>query len=113
MIIISDALRYEVAAELMQYLGREKHIATLDAALAMLPTETKFCKPALLPHRSIWLYKNDTEMDLAVDDKILNTLEKRSAHVALYRESAVCYCSKWNQRCKSGTIQKASCLYFP
>ena len=29
-------------------------------------------------------------MDLAVDDKILNTLEKRSAHVALYREGAVC-----------------------
>lgn len=89
-IIISDALRYEVAAELMQYLSREKHIATLDAALAMLPTETRFCKPSLLPHRSIWLYKNDTEMDLAVDDKILNTLEKRSAHVALYREGAVC-----------------------
>lgn len=89
-IIISDALRYEVAAELMQHLGREKHMATLDAALAMLPTETKFCKPALLPHHSLWLYRNDSEMDLAVDDKILNTIEKRSAHVALYREGAVC-----------------------
>lgn len=89
-VIISDALRYEVAVELKQQLGKEKHIATIDAALAMLPTETKFCKPALLPHHSIWLYQNGDEMDLAIDDKILNTLEKRSAHVSLFQEGAVC-----------------------
>lgn len=89
-IIISDALRFEVAVELMQHLGKEKHVATLDAALAMLPTETKFCKPVLLPHRSLWMYQDDSEMGLAVDDKILNTIEKRSAHVALYREGGVC-----------------------
>ena len=40
-VIISDALRYEVAAELMQELAKEKHIAKLYAYRAMLPTETK------------------------------------------------------------------------
>lgn len=43
-VIISDALRYEVAAELMQELAKEKHIAKLSAYRAMLPTETKYCK---------------------------------------------------------------------
>ena len=37
-VIVSDALRYEVAVELMQQLAKEKHIATLTPYLAMLPT---------------------------------------------------------------------------
>jgi|WetSurMetagenome_2_1015567.scaffolds.fasta_scaffold00327_5 hypothetical protein len=89
-VIISDALRYEVAVELMQYLAKERNVATLDAAIATLPTETKFCKPALLPHHRIWLYENGVEMDMAVDDKILNTINKRSEHIALYRQNAIC-----------------------
>ena len=39
-VIVSDALRYEVAAELMEELAKEKHVATLSAYRAMLPTET-------------------------------------------------------------------------
>ena len=85
-IIISDALRYEVAAELMQELAKEKHIAKLAAYKAMLPTETKYCKTALLPHRTLEL--QGTEM--FVDGQVLTTTEQRTAHVARYKEGAVC-----------------------
>lgn len=85
-IIVSDALRYEVAQELMQELAKEKHMATISAMKAMLPTETKYCKPALLPHHALQL--QGTEM--LVDGQVLNTVEKRTAHIAHYREGAVC-----------------------
>lgn len=85
-IIISDALRYEVAMELMQELGKEKHIATIEAYQAMLPTETKFCKPSLLPHHSLEIMGTD----LAVDGYVLNTTEQRTAHLEKHREGAVC-----------------------
>ena len=85
-VIISDALRYEVAAELMQELAKEKHIATLVPYKAMLPTETKYCKTALLPHRTLEL--QGTEM--IVDGQVLVTTEQRTAHLARYKEGAVC-----------------------
>ena len=85
-IIVSDALRYEVAAEMMQELAKEKHMAKLVAYKAMLPTETKYCKTALLPHRSLEL--QGTEM--LVDGQVLVTTEQRTAHLARYKEGAVC-----------------------
>ena len=85
-VIVSDALRYEVAMELMQELAKEKHVATISAYQAMLPTETKFCKPALLPHHSLELQGTD----MAVDGVVLTTTEQRTAHLCKYRERAVC-----------------------
>ena len=85
-IIISDALRYEVAAELMQELSKEKHIAKLFPYKAMLPTETKYCKAALLPHRTLEIQGTD----MMVDGQVLVTTEQRTAHVSRYREEAVC-----------------------
>ena len=85
-IIVSDALRYEVAVELMQRLAKERHVATLGACLAMLPTETKFCKPALLPHHSLQL----TGTDMAVDGTVLTTTEQRTAYLNKYREGSLC-----------------------
>ena len=85
-VIISDALRYEVAAELMQELSKEKHIAKLLPYKAMLPTETKYCKTALLPHRTLEL--QGTEM--MADGQSLITTEQRTAHLGRYKEGAVC-----------------------
>ena len=85
-VIISDALRYEVAAELMQELAKEKHIAKLIAYRAMLPTETKYCKTALLPHRSLELQG----AEMLVDGQVLTSTEQRTAHLARYKEGAVC-----------------------
>lgn len=85
-VIVSDALRYEVAKELMQKLAKEKHIATISAYQAMLPTETKYCKLALLPHHSLEL----TGTDMMVDGSVLTTTEQRTAHLCKYREGAIC-----------------------
>ena len=85
-VIVSDALRYEVAIELMQELSKEKHIANLNPYCAMLPTETKYCKPALLPHHSLELIG----ADMAVDGTVLTTTDQRTAHLAKYRDGAIC-----------------------
>ena len=89
-VIVSDALRYEVAKELIGELARSKHIASLKPAIAMLPSETKYCKPSLLPHRELKLYGKGEEQDMAVDDLILDTTQKRSEHLQVYRDGAVC-----------------------
>lgn len=85
-VIISDALRYEVAMELMQELSKKKHIASIEAYQAMLPTETKFCKPSLLPHHLLEI----AGTDMLVDGNTLITTEQRTAHLNRYREGAVC-----------------------
>ena len=89
-VIVSDALRYEVAQELIGELAKSKHIATLKPALAMLPTETKYCKPSLLPHHDLKIYGKDGDQDMSVDDKILDTTEKRNTHLQNYRDGAIC-----------------------
>ena len=85
-VIISDALRFEVAKELMQELSKEKHIANIIPCLAMLPTETKFCKQSILPHRSLKLQG----VEMATDDVVLNSIDLRTAHLKKYRPDAVC-----------------------
>ena len=53
-VIVSDALRYEVAAELTEELGRTMQgRAELSARAAIFPTITKFGMAALLPHRTL------------------------------------------------------------
>ena len=55
-VIVSDALRYEVAAELADVLEREtKGLAELASVQATLPSITKCGMPALLPHGSFSL----------------------------------------------------------
>lgn len=90
-VIVSDALRYEVAQELIGKLAARKHIAHLNAGIAMLPTETKFCKPALLPHRTLRLYAEvDGTQNMGVDNRILDTMDKRTEQVDAYRQGAIC-----------------------
>lgn len=89
-VIVSDALRYEVAQELIGELAKSRHIASLKPAIAMLPSETKYCKPSLLPHRELKLYGKGEVQDMAVDDHILDTTQKRSEHLQVYRDGAIC-----------------------
>ncbi len=85
-IIISDALRYEVAVEILNSLGDAKHVATLEPALAVLPTETKYSKLTLLPHSSL---KYDAGT-LRVDGETLESMDKRTAQVRRYESDALC-----------------------
>ena len=85
-VIVSDALRYEVAAEILSELGSSKHEASLDPALASLPTETKYTKSLLLPHSSLQY----ADCTLKVDGEALDTTPKRSAHLRRYESGALC-----------------------
>lgn len=85
-VIVSDALRYEMAVELMGRLTSKKHVATLKAGIAMLPTYTKYCKPSLLPHAELTC----TGTDMTVDGKVLDNTDLRTAHLQRYNEGAVC-----------------------
>lgn len=89
-VIVSDALRYEMAEQLIEEMAKKHHIAKLNCGLAMLPTETKYCKPALLPHKSLKLYGNTTDQNMSVDDKILSDTAKRSTHISNYKDGAIC-----------------------
>jgi uncharacterized protein (TIGR02687 family) len=58
-VIISDALRYEVADELGSRIRQEDRFdATLDAVLGVLPSYTQLGMAALLPHSTIGHSKN-------------------------------------------------------
>ena len=78
-VIISDALRYECARDLLKRLtDDEKCDATLDAALATLPSITRLGMAALLPHRQIRVSPDFTVTldglpcgDLASREKVL------------------------------------------
>ena len=85
-VIISDALRYEVATEMMEELSKEKHIATLSPMLAMLPTETKYCKPSLLPHHKLELQG----AEMTVDGLPVSTIDQRTEVLSHYIDSGVC-----------------------
>ncbi len=83
-VIISDALRYEMGLELLELIGGTKHVATISPMLTMLPTETKYCKQALLPHSKLTL-SNDK---LLIDGKSLSSKEERDVYLkALYPDS--------------------------
>ena len=87
-IVISDALRYEVAVELMQELAGKKtdHDLKLTVRRAMLPTETKYCKTAMLPHHSLTLQGNE----MAVDNAVLSSIDSRTNHLRRYKEKSIC-----------------------
>lgn len=85
-VIVSDALRYEMGEELVALLGEKKHVASVTPMLAMLPTETKYTKTALLPHETLTFKDNEME----VDGKVLITTEQRTAHLQNYVEQGYC-----------------------
>ena len=85
-VIVCDALRYEIAKEITEELNRTRHNASLEAAIAMLPTETKYCKPSMLPYEQMDLFSNT----IGIDHSILDTSDKRTQHLQRYVEGAKC-----------------------
>lgn len=74
-VIISDALRYEVAQELTQELnGKYRFQAELTSQLGVLPSYTALGMASLLPHQKI-SYKSK---DVLVDGKPTSSLDLRS-----------------------------------
>lgn len=68
-VIISDALRYEVAASLTEQLMRESQCQVkLHSMESIFPTITKFGMAALLPHKELSVeYRNDERLVVLAD----------------------------------------------
>ncbi|MCW4354168.1 BREX-1 system phosphatase PglZ type A [Hoyosella sp. YIM 151337] len=72
-VIVSDALRYEVAEELRARIRQEDRFdASLDAMLGVLPSYTQLGMAALLPHRTL-KHSPDAKTVLADDQPTNNT----------------------------------------
>jgi len=76
-VIISDALRYEIAEELGSRIRQEDRFdADLEAVLGVLPSYTQLGMAALLPHRTL-MHSSDGKIVLA-DDQPTNGTGPRS-----------------------------------
>lgn len=87
-VIISDALRYEVAEELGSRMRQEDRFdADLDAVLGVLPSYTQLGMAALLPHRTL-THSADGKVILA-DDQPTNGTSPRSKILASVGGAAI------------------------
>jgi uncharacterized protein (TIGR02687 family) len=80
-VVISDALRFEVAHELVQLTNSKSRFkASLDGMLGVLPSYTALGMAALLPHKTL-SYKVGNAVEVQVDDQTVATLEQRNDHL--------------------------------
>lgn len=115
-VIISDALRYEVAAELTEQLRRETQAQVeLSGVQGIFPTITKFGMAALLPHKELTAeFRNDKLCVLAdgsltesnYREKILRIADSESA--ALKYEDII----KAKRAERSGWVKGKNVVYI-
>lgn len=87
-VIISDALRYEVGMSLIEKLqADEKCTATMKTMASTLPTITKYGMAALLPHKTLELTEDYSVLS---DGQKTDTLEQRQAILQRYKPDAIC-----------------------
>lgn len=87
-VIISDALRYEVGMTLFEKLqSDEKCTATMKTMASTLPSITKYGMAALLPHRTLELTE---DYAVLVDGQKIDTLEQRQAILQKYKSGGIC-----------------------
>lgn len=87
-VIISDALRYEVGMTLLEKLqADEKCTATMKTMASTLPSITQYGMAALLPHRSLELTE---DYSVLVDGQKTDTLEQRQAILQKYKSASRC-----------------------
>lgn len=87
-VIISDAMRYEVGMTLLEKLqADEKCTATMKTMASTLPSITQYGMAALLPHRSLELTE---DYSVLVDGQKTDTLEQRQAILQKYKPASRC-----------------------
>nr|WP_315136208.1 BREX-1 system phosphatase PglZ type A [uncultured Limnohabitans sp.] len=80
-VVISDALRFEVAHELVQQTNSKNRLKTsLDGMLGVLPSYTALGMAALLPHKTL-SYKVGNAVEVQVDGHTVATLDQRNEHL--------------------------------
>lgn len=88
-VIVSDGLRYEVAEEIAKRINSGRHRAVLSPGVAMLPSETKYCKPVLLPHTNVD-FVDCPECDVRIDDQWAISMDNRRDILSYYNPEAAC-----------------------
>ncbi len=87
-VIISDALRYEVGQTLFEKIqADEKCTATISAIQAVLPSYTRFGMAALLPHRTITVCP---DLRVTADGKPTDDLRQREALLQAAQPNSRC-----------------------
>jgi hypothetical protein len=82
-VVISDAMRFEVAQELVQYTNRKSRFkASIDTMLGVLPSYTALGMAALLPHKTL-AYKEGANLDVLADARLVATLDLPEPEVML------------------------------
>jgi uncharacterized protein (TIGR02687 family) len=88
-VVISDALRFEVAHELVQQTNSKSRFkASLDGMLGVLPSYTALGMAALLPHKTL-AYKVGNTVEVQVDGQTVATLEQRNEHLKAFGGIAI------------------------
>lgn len=87
-VIISDALRYEVGVTLFEKLqSDEKCTVKMKNMVSTLPSITPYGMAALLPHKSLELTE---DYSVLVDGQKTDTLEQRQAVLKKYEQDGIC-----------------------
>ena len=87
-VIISDALRYEVGRTLFEKIqADEKCTATISAMQAVLPSYTRFGMAALLPHKTIAVCP---DLRVTIDGKPTDDLKQREAILQAAQPNSRC-----------------------
>jgi len=88
-VVISDALRYEVAHELVQQTNSKNRFkASINGILGVLPSYTALGMAALLPHKTL-SYKVGNTVEVQVDEHIVATLDQRNEHLKSFGGLAI------------------------
>lgn len=91
MVIISDALRYEVAREMLGEMfkrSKQKHEMHITSMVGMLPSETKYSKLSLLPHRELTFIEDGASLD---GGSYLLDIKQREQHLQRYKSESRCF----------------------
>ena len=87
-VIISDAMRYEVGQELFKrMLDDPKCSAKLDVQLSVLPSYTRLGMASLLPHNKLTM---TDDFRILADDVLCNDLAGRQTVLQNHQENGVC-----------------------
>ena len=87
-VIISDAMRYEVWQELLKrMLDDPKCTAKMEAQLSVLPSYTRLGMAALLPHKTLTM---TDDFRVLVDDVLCNDLSGRQTVLQKHQANGVC-----------------------
>ena len=87
-VIISDAMRYEVGQELFKRMQDDpKCTAKMEAQLSVLPSYTRLGMAALLPHKSLTM---TDDFRVLVNDVLCNDLSGRQTVLQKHQANGVC-----------------------